>query len=49
MLEELLGVLLPAGGELGVALADQGLEHLGREALLLVLGTEGNHCHALAQ
>ena len=48
VLEELVGVLLPAGRELRVALADQRLEHLGGEALLLVLETESNHCHAPA-
>lgn len=35
--EELVCVLLSVGGELGVALADHGFEHLGRDALRLVL------------
>lgn len=35
--EELVGILLSVGGKLGVSPADQGLQHPGRDALLLVL------------
>ncbi len=35
--EELVGILLSVGGKLWVSPADQGLQHPGRDALLLVL------------
>lgn len=35
--EELMGILLSVGGELGVSPADQSLEHAWRDPLLLVL------------
>lgn len=39
--EELLGILLPVGGELGVALANEGLEHPRGDAILHLLGGQG--------
>lgn len=38
--EELVGILLPVGGKLRVSLADQGLQHPGGDAFLLVLEQE---------
>lgn len=37
--KELLGILLPVGGELGVTLANEGLEHPRGNAILNFLGT----------
>lgn len=39
--EELLGILLPVGGELGVALANEGLEHPRGNAILNFLKEPG--------
>lgn len=39
--EELLGILLPVGGELGVTLANEGLEHPRGDAILDFLGRIG--------